>query len=102
MGDIGGLTCRVSKYTHIGANPNCSGHRTSGETDITKITLKLNTPNTRFVLVQADYDSSHFGGIHVPWQAWTLDVASWREIENAIFNSISDWDLATSDGVQRP
>ena len=72
--EIGGLTCLISKYKYAGINPYCSGHRNPGDSDVTKVTLKLDTPNTHFILIQADYASSRYGGIHVYWQTWNSEA----------------------------
>ena len=48
---------------------------------------------TPFLLLQANYRSSHYGGIHVYWQVWTSDLAHGRDIDQAIWNSLTDWNL---------
>lgn len=98
--EIGGLTCLISKYQDVGMRPYCSGHRSPGDSDVTKVTLKLDTPNTHFILIQADYSSLRYGGIHVYWQTWTSEASHWREIEAAIFKSLADWNLVNTTKAQ--
>jgi hypothetical protein len=94
---IGGLTCDISKYLWNNANPDCFGNRSEGDPDVTRVRLKLDTPATHFVLIQADYLSSKYGGIRVYWQTWTSEVSHWRDIDTAVIKNIADWNLLSRE-----
>jgi len=97
--EIGGLTCFVSNYA--GVKHFCSGHRSPTDLDTTTVTLKFDA-STSFVLIQADYPSLRYGCVHIYWQAWTSDASHWRDIEEAIWNHVADWNLLnTVRGSQR-
>lgn len=87
--DAGGLACRIAK---VGGDVYCLGHRTDGELDVTKVTDRRYS-YTRFVLLQADYVSAHYGRIHVFWQVWTSDVAHGLDIDRAVWDVLAKWNL---------
>lgn len=95
--ESGGLTCFIPKpaveWFH------CSGRLTKAYPDVTKIMYRKYSA-TPFVLVLADYPSSRYGGIHLYWKAWILDVANARNIDLAIWKSIEDWNLVNKPGAQ--
>jgi len=92
--EIGGLICGRD---YIPPDPSrkggwtCHGQRTPSDPDI----IKLDTKSYRspFVLIDADYESSHYGGIHVYWMVWTSDVVHARDIDQAIWKSLAEWNL---------
>jgi hypothetical protein len=90
--EIGGLTCLVPKPPMNWFN--CNGNRTAADSDITHLRFR-EYPSTPFVLISADYDSSHDGGIHVSWQAWILDPSHALDVDRAVWNSLADWNLVT-------
>jgi hypothetical protein len=48
---------------------------------------------TPFYQLEGDYESPHYGGIRIYWNVWTLDVAHGRDIDQAIWNSLAEWNL---------
>jgi len=95
--EIGGLTCgkmadAVRSLTLGGML--CSGHRSPSDPDEMRFHTHSYTM-TPFLLLQADYGSSHYGGIHVYWQVWTLDLAHGRDIDQAIWKSLTEWNLVS-------
>jgi hypothetical protein len=94
--EIGGLTCLVPKmrsFPYI----ECSGSR-PGDSDLVK--LRFKQVNASFVLLQADYASSRYGGIHVYWQTTTSDVSHWRDVEEEVWRLLTDWDLLNTTESQ--
>lgn len=89
--DIGGLTCFIPKggYDFF----DCAGSRSKSDPDVIKLRYKAySAPN--FVLVQAQYVSSHYGGLRVFWQAWTADPpVHARDIDAAVWQAIEDWNV---------
>jgi hypothetical protein len=81
--EIGGLTCLVPKPPMDWFN--CNGNRTAAESDITHLRFR-EYPSTPFVLILADYDSSHYGGIHVSWKAWILDPSHALAVDRTVWN----------------
>jgi hypothetical protein len=86
---IGGLTCLKPKF---GTGFPCTGKRSEQDPDITALTY-YDYANTSFVLVAADYNSSHYGGVHVHWQIWINDVSKSLTIDRAVWNLLSAWNL---------
>ena len=94
--EIGGLTCgRIVRAPHAGKRGAlfCSGHRTSSDADTIKFRTSANENTTPFVWIDAEYRSTLYGGIHVYWQVWTLDLAHAIDIDEAIWRSLAEWNL---------
>jgi hypothetical protein len=94
--EIGGLKCLVPKmrsFPYI----ECSGSR-PGDSDLVK--LRFKQVNASFVLLQADYASSRYGGIHVYWQTTTSDVSHWLDVEEEVWRLLTDWDLLNTTESQ--
>jgi hypothetical protein len=91
--DVGGLTCFIPKppMNFI----NCNGNRSTADSDVIKLEYR-HYPSTPFVLVLAEYDSSHYGGLRVNWKAWILDPSHALDVDRAIWNSLADWNLLDS------
>jgi hypothetical protein len=93
--EIGGWIC--GRY-FMPRDPNtkggwtCHGQRAPSDPDTIRVETK-SYKSSPFVLLDADYESSHYGGIHVYWMVWTLDVAHARDIDQAIWNSLTEWNL---------
>lgn len=95
--EIGSLTCFVPK---TGLDwTSCSGTRSKTDPDITELRYRKYSA-TPFILVLADYPSSHHGGIHMYWKAWTSDVSHALDIDAAIWKSIEDWNLLDNTAAQ--
>jgi hypothetical protein len=98
--EIGGLTCGRHG---IPPDPSrkgglfCSGHRTPADPDT--IAFRTFSYDTPFVLIDADYPSTHYGGIHVYWSVWTLDVANGPDIDQAVWKSLTDWNLVSESAT---
>jgi hypothetical protein len=93
--EIGGLTCFVPKmrsFPYIA----CSGSR-PGDSDVVK--LRFKQVSASFVLLQANYASSRYGGIHVYWQTTTSEVSHWREVEEEIWRLLTDWNVLSNNGA---
>jgi len=95
--DIAGLTCPISK--HVGELSHCSGKRNPSDLDVVKLRYNDHSASS-FILIQSDYVSSRFGGILVYWQAWTSDVSHWRDIEDAIWKHVAEWNLLSTGRAQ--
>jgi hypothetical protein len=93
--EIGGLTCFVPKMRSF-PYVECSGSR-PGDSDLVK--LRFKRVGASFVLLQADYPSSRYGGIHVYWQTTTSDVSHWRDIEEETWKSVAEWNLLNKGQV---
>ena len=94
--EIGGLTCgRIVRAPHAGKRGAlfCSGHRTPSDPDTIKFRTSANENTTPFVWIDAEYRSTQYGGIHVYWQVWTLDLAHAIEIDQAIWRSLLEWNV---------
>lgn len=101
--EIGGLTCgSVSpmKPASEQGGLTCWGHRSPSERDEIHFRTFAYENMTPFVWINANYVSSHFGGIRVYWQVWTLDVARAREIDQAIWKTLIDWNLVSESAHQ--
>jgi hypothetical protein len=93
--EIDGLIC--GKIEQAAPNSSkggmlCSGQRSPSDPD----EIRFDTHSYRitpFLLLQADYKSSHYGGIHIYWQVWTLGISHGREIDRAIWKSLTEWNL---------
>lgn len=95
--EVGGLTCGKMGEA-IRGGMRCSGHRAPSDPDDIRLTSHSN--NTPFLLLQANYRSSHYGGIHIYWQVWTLELAHARDIDRAIWNSLTEWNLLNASSAQ--
>jgi hypothetical protein len=97
--EFGGLTCHTPKpplpFSY------CSGKREPSDPDIVDLQYR-DYAATPFVLVQAQYTSTRYGGIDVYWQAWILDVSHALEIDAAIWKSIENWNLESTAQAVRP
>jgi hypothetical protein len=71
----------------------CSGHRSSTDSDTIKFRASANESKTPFVWIDAEYRSMRYGGLHVCWNVWTLDLAHALDIDQAIWRSIAEWNL---------
>jgi hypothetical protein len=94
--EIGGLTCgRYVMPPHPGYQGGllCWGHRTSSDSDRLSFRTFAHEDVTPFVRIDAVYTSKRYGGILVYWQVWTLDVAHGRDIDQAIWKSLAEWNL---------
>ena len=91
--EFGGLTC----YTPKPPNPfsDCSGKREPSDPDIVDLRYR-DYAATPFVLVQAQYTSTRYGGIDVYWQAWILGVSHALDIDATIWKSIEKWNLEST------
>jgi hypothetical protein len=92
--EIGGMTCFVPK-PGVGAF-SCSGRRSKSDPDVIKLGF-MGHAAPHFVLIQAQYVSSRYGGLQVYWDAWTTDPPIHAlDIDAAIWKSIEDWNLGNS------
>jgi len=94
--EIVGLICgRTVQVPHPGKQGAlfCSGHRTPSDPDTIKFRTSANESTTPFVWIDAEYRSTHCGGIHVYWQVWTLDLAHAIDIDQVIWRSLAEWNL---------
>ena len=95
--EIGGLTCgkiaEVVRRVTMGGM-RCSGRRAPSDPDEIRFDTSVYSI-TPFLLLHANYRSSHYGGIHVYWQVWTLDLAHGRDIDQAIWKSLTEWNLVS-------
>jgi hypothetical protein len=92
--EIGGMTCFVPK-PGVGAF-SCSGRRSKSDPDVIKLGF-MGHAAPHFVLIQAQYVSSRYGGIQVYWDVWTTDPPIHAlDIDAAIWKSIEDWNLGNS------
>jgi hypothetical protein len=73
---------------------NCNGNRSATDPNVTKLEYQ-HYPSTPFVLVLAEYDSSHYGGLHVNWKAWILDPSHALDVDREIWNSLAAWNQLT-------
>jgi hypothetical protein len=100
--EIGGLICgkmAEAAPSRTMGGMLCSGHRTPSDPD----EIRFDTHSykiTPFLLLQADYRSVHYGGIHIYWQVWTLDVSHGRDIDQAIWNSLAEWNLVSQPAAR--
>jgi len=101
--DVDGLICGRDPFMRPHPRDQgglwCQGHRTPSDPDIIRLSTK--SFGWPFVLLDADYESSHYGKIHVYWWGWTSDLAHAREIDLAIWNLLAEWNLA-SEPATRP
>lgn len=97
--EFGGVTC----YTPKPPNPfsDCSGKREPSDPDIVDLRYR-DYAATPFVLVQAQYTTTRYGGIDVYWQAWILDVSHALDIDATIWKSIENWNLESTAKAVRP
>jgi hypothetical protein len=96
--EVGGLMCgrvAIPNQPRPQGGLFCSGHRTPSDPDT--IILDTKTYSSPFVLIDAGYPSKHYGGIHVYWNVWTLDVARARDIDQAVWKSLKSWNLLEKD-----
>jgi hypothetical protein len=94
--EIGGLTCgRNAMPPHPGYKGGlvCWDDRASSNADRFGFRTFAYEEMTRFVWIDAHYRSRHYGGIQVYWDVWTLDLAHARDIDQAIWNSLTEWNL---------
>jgi hypothetical protein len=94
--EIGGLTCgRTAMPPHPGYEGGllCWGHLTSSDPDTLAFSAFAYEDMTPFVWIDAHRRSKHYGGIQVYWQVWTLDVAHGRDIDQAIWKKLTEWNL---------
>jgi hypothetical protein len=96
--DVGGLTCFIPKPPMHWFN--CNGNRSAADPDVIKLAYQ-HYPSTPFVLILAEYDSSHYGGLRVNWKAWILDPSHALDVDRAIWNSLTDWSLLDRIGASR-
>lgn len=91
---IGGLTCGKTRYDNNRrmGGLRCSGRRSPLDPDVTRFTTRESNM-TPFYQLEGDYESPHYGGIRIYWNVWTLDVAHGRDIDQAIWNSLAEWNL---------
>jgi hypothetical protein len=95
--EIGGLTCLLPKP---GLSFSCSGHRAKSDPDVVELGYMAHSA-PHFVLIQAKYASSRYGGIQVYWEAWTSDPPIHAlDIDAAIWKSIEDWNILNKTGSQ--
>jgi hypothetical protein len=96
--EIGGLTCgRDAMPPHPGYKGGllCWSHRTSWDGDTFRFRTFAYEDMTPFVWIDAGYTSKHYGGVRVYWDVWTLDLARARDIDQAIWNSLAEWNLVS-------
>ena len=87
--NIGDLTCDVRNgYGHY-----CFGHRIRGEPDVTRFRYLQYTRIPSFVRIDADYESTHYGKVHVYWWVWTSNVSHALEIDAAIWKTMEEWNI---------
>jgi hypothetical protein len=101
--EIGGLTCgrnRIASDPNLKGGLFCSGHRTPADPDT--IAFKTFSYDTPFVLIDANYASTRYGGIHVYWSVWTVDVAQGRDIDQAVWKSLTEWNLIEGNDASSP
>jgi hypothetical protein len=95
--EIGGLTCLLPKP---GLSFSCSGRRAQSDPDVVELGYMAHSA-PHFVLVQAKYVSSRYGGIQVYWETWTLDPPIHAlDIDAAIWKAIEDWNLLSRPDTQ--
>jgi hypothetical protein len=95
--EIGGVTCGrhdVPVHGEYKGGFLCWGHRAPPDYDA----LTFRTfPDTRtpFIWIDAQHESRRYGGINVHWQVWTLDIARAHDIDQAIWDSLTEWNLVS-------
>jgi len=92
--EVGGLSCLVPKG---GVTMFHCSETTTQNGDGVK--LDYRQLNASFVVIQADYTSSRYGGIHVYWKTVTSDVSHWRDIDEEVWKLISEWNLLNKGQV---
>jgi hypothetical protein len=101
--EVGGLTCGSAfpgKPPSEQGGLTCWGHRSPSEPDEMNFRTFGYKNQTPFIWINANYISSHYGGIRVYWQVWTLDVAHARDIDQAVWQSLSDWNLVSDPAAE--
>jgi hypothetical protein len=96
--EISGLRCAVAKWKLPLVSYFCRVRGTGADPDADPEVLTLRYfPESAppFVLIQADYTSPRYGKTHLWWQVWTSDISHALEIDNAIWNLLSEWNLPT-------
>jgi hypothetical protein len=94
--EIGGLNCgRIAIPPHPTKQTGfiCRASRTSSGLDNLRLRTGGDERKTPLVFVDAINSSRRYGGILVYWQVWTLDLAHAREIDQAIWERLSEWNL---------
>jgi hypothetical protein len=101
--EIGGLTCgRDTMPPHPGYKGGllCWSHRTAWDRDTLRYRTFAYEDVTPFVWIDAHHGSKIYGGILVYWDVWTLDLARARDIDQAIWNTLAEWNLAGDPATQ--
>jgi hypothetical protein len=96
--EIAGLRCTVPKWNIPPVSYLCRAPGAAADPDADPEVLSLRYfPESAppFVLIQANYRSPKYGKTHLYWQVWTSDIAHALEIDGAIWNLISEWNILT-------
>jgi hypothetical protein len=101
--EIAGLRCAEPKWKLPLVSYFCRARGTAADPDADPEVLTLTYfPESAppFVLIQADYGSPRYGKTHLYWQVWTSDISHALEIDSAIWNLLSEWNLSTETNAK--
>jgi len=101
--DVGGLTCGrfvPTPPTNEQGGQLCWVQRTSSDPDDLRMKTAVDEKKSPLVFVDATNTSKRYGGLLVYWQVWTSDLAHARDIDQAIWNSLAEWNLVSEPEVR--